>query len=302
MKRPYFSSAIIIFIGVFSLLAASPVYAAPNFFGKFMPRFNTTQRQGDNRNDKNATESPKQVRTEFREENKEKTGTKTGIFKSFLRARAAVGAGTVTAINGTTLTITNKESNIFTIQTNEKTQYRRRFWGKGSFSETQVGDTVSVVGKWTDDTHTTILATLIRNLSVQKFMGVFFGTVQSVTSSGWVMKTIGRGDQTVTISSSTKLTDRKGGVITQADIVVGHRVRVRGLWDRKAKTVTEVTAVKDFSIPVVATVSVTPTPTVFSTITPTATPVVTPTATPIPTATPTTTPIPTVTPVPTTTP
>jgi len=290
MKSYIYVLILIILTGVFLLFNAKPAYAKSNSFGNFIQRFSKDNNRQDNRNEKTASESPREVKREVRDEVREKVSTRTGFFKSFLRARAAVGAGKVTAIDGTTLTITVKEENTFTIQTNEKTQYRRRFWGKGSFSEIQVGDTVSVVGKWTDDTHTTIMATLIRNLSVQKFMGVFFGTVQSVTDTGWVMKTIGRGDQTVTITSATKLTDRKGGVITRADVLVGHRVRVRGLWDKKAKTVTEVTAVKDFSIPVVATVSVTPTPTIL------------PTATPIPTATPTATPIPTATPTPTTTP
>ncbi len=185
-----------------------------------------------------------------------------GAIKAFIRGRAAVGTGSVTAINGTTITIT-KDSKTYTVLTDTNTQFRRRFWGKSSLAEISVGDTVNVIGQWTDEGQTTIQARLVRDISIQLFNGVFFGTVQSLTSNGWVMATVARGDQTVTVSSGTKFTDRKGGTLTQSGITVGHKVRVRGLWDRKAGTISEVTAVKDFSLPVVATPTpkVTPTPT-----------------------------------------
>ena len=68
-----------------------------------------------------------------------------------------------------------------------------------------------------------------------------------------MIDTINRGSQTVTIDSITKLFDRKQSTIQQAAIVVGHKVRVHGLWNNTAKTITEVTVVKDFSLPIVPT-------------------------------------------------
>ena len=131
----------------------------------------------------------------------------------------------------------------------------------------KVGDTVNVIGLWADDAHTTINAKLVRDISIQKRFGVFVGVVKSLLPTGWVMSTVSekRGDQTVTVSGNTKFVNRKEETITQADVVAGHRVRVKGLWDRVANTVTDVTQVKDFSLPAK------PTPTV------TVTPVVTPT-------------------------
>jgi len=35
-----------------------------------------------------------------------------------------------------------------------------------------------------------------------------------------------------------------------SDIEVGHRVRVKGIWDLTNKTISEVTQIKDFSIPI----------------------------------------------------
>ncbi len=204
--------------------------------------------------------------------------TKSGKLRFF--GRAAITTGKVTAIDGATLTVSDKNGKSFIVQTDEKTQFRRRFWGKGSLAEILVGDMVNVIGLWTDDAHTMIQARLVRDISIQKFMGVFFGTVQSPTGSGWVMTTLGRGNQTVTVSSSTKFTDRKSKNISQSDIVVGHKVRVRGLWDRNAGTITEVSAVKDFSLPPFPTGTASPTPT--ETVTPTPTPSPTPTETPTP--------------------
>lgn len=189
-------------------------------------------------------------RMELSAEARGRDGSLPGLLKSKITkfGRAAIINGTLSGKNGTTLTVT-KDGKTYTVLTDDKTQLRRRFWGKATLDEMQTGDTVNVHGKWTDDAKTTIQATLVRDLSIQKRFGVFFGTVTSLTSNGWVMQTIKRGSQTVTVSPSTRFVNRRGEVINQSDIAVGHRVRVRGLWDSKANTIGEVTHVKDFSLP-----------------------------------------------------
>jgi len=242
----------VVAVGVFSFVAATPVYAGQGFFGRFF-------RNGDQQEVSVASTSPRPGRI-IHEDVRENMATHPGGLRGFLQTRGII-QGNITAINGTTLTVSTKDGKSYTVQTDDKTQFRRRFWGKGSLAEMSVGDFVNVIGKWTDDSHTTIQAILVRDLSIQKFMGVFFGTIQSLTNSGWVMTTIGRGNQTVTISSSTKLTNRKGQTISQSDIAVGHKVRVHGMWDRTANTITEATAVKDFSLPLAPSGTVAPTPT-----------------------------------------
>lgn len=186
--------------------------------------------------------------------------TAGGKIRTFLQTHASLIGASITGINGTTLTV-SQNGKTYTVLTDGNTQDRRRYWGKGSITEMQVGDTVNVYGTWTDSTNTTIQAKLVRDVSIQKYNGVFFGTVQSLTSSGWTMTTVERGNQTVTVSSTTKFKDRKGGTLAQSDIAVGHKIRVRGLWDRTSSTITEVTEVRDFSLPVKATVTPTVTPT-----------------------------------------
>jgi hypothetical protein len=165
----------------------------------------------------------------------------------YTNKRAELKNVKVTAKDATSITVDNEGVSVkVTVQTN--THFRRKFWGKSSLAEISVGDSVDIVGKWTSEAKTEIKAWVIRDLSIQKRFGVFFGTVKSFTDSGFVMTTIQRGEETVTLDSA-KLIDRTGETITKSDIQVGHRVRVRGLWNSTSFTITEVTEVKNFSLP-----------------------------------------------------
>lgn len=188
---------------------------------------------------------------ELKREIKDRVATRPAALK---RVRAAIILGTLSGKEGTTLTVT-KEGKTYTVATDSKTQFRRNFWGKSSLNEMQVGDLVNVHGRWTDEAQTTIQAVLVRDMSIQKRFGVFFGTITATSSSGWTMDTIGRGSQTVTVSSETRFVNRRGGTISQSDIAAGHRVRVKGLWNIQNDTITEVTHVKDFSLPLIPTPS-----------------------------------------------
>lgn len=156
-----------------------------------------------------------------------------------------------TQLSALTITVQDKDGKQYTVKTDTKTQLRRRFWGKiESVSELTAGDRLTVIGQWTDDTKTVVLARLIRNISIQKRTGVFIGTVQSKSDSSYVIKTVNRGTLTVSDFASAKIINRVGTGMTYGDIAVGHRIRVRGLWDMTNKTLTDVTEIKDFSLPV----------------------------------------------------
>lgn len=173
---------------------------------------------------------------------------KPNIVERLFGKRPHLANALVTAVNSSTLTVT-VNGKTYTILTDSNTRFGRKFWGKGSLSDISVNDRINVIGTWTDSSQTSIQATLVRDLSVQKRRGVFFGEVTSLTSNGFVMKTIQRGNQTITITGSTKLINRKEQTITQADIKVGDKVRVSGLWDNVANTITETTKIKDFTLP-----------------------------------------------------
>src|SRR4030042_2845251 len=185
----------------------------------------------------------------------------------FVVSKAVIVSGTVSSKFATQLVV-SKDGKDYTVLFDSHSKFRRKFWGVSSLDEIQVGDSVNIIGKWTDEAQTTIQAIQIRDISIQKRFGVFFGTVTSVTSNGFVMATISRGNQTVIVGTSTKLIDRRENPILIGDIKVGDRVRVKGLWNKTNSTISKVTAIKDFSIPV----KPSPTPTPTASPTPTATP------------------------------
>ena len=165
--------------------------------------------------------------------------------------QARIPGATVGAVGTNTLTI-SKNGKSMTVNILATTKLRRKFWGNAVLGEISVNDLVNVWGSWTDNTQSIINARLVRDVSIQRRNGVFVGTVTTLTSAGWVMETFNRGTQMATVSSTTKFSNRTGKLITQADVAVGNMVRVRGMWDNKLNTITEITAVKDYSIPVKA--------------------------------------------------
>lgn len=220
-----------------------PVYAAP-------------LRQNIQREGSSQAQINKEIREKVKEQSQgllENIKNKIKLFKFGARI-----TGTISAIGQSDITVHSKDGNIqvFILST---TQLRRRFWGKAELNEFSVGDDVNVIGKWKDNTKTQIEARMIRDVSIQKRYGVFFGDVTSKTDSSFVMKTVNRGDQTVKVSSSTQYTNRREQSMQYGDIVVGHRVRVKGLWDSKLNQIMEVTKVKDFSLPQQVKLSPTPT-------------------------------------------
>jgi|SRR5579859_3632787 len=167
------------------------------------------------------------------------------------RALLAYFRGSVSAISGTTLTVTAGTKSVSVDASNAK--FVRRFNGASSVSELSVGDMVAVRGTWTDSTKSAVTATWVKDVSIQKRHDVFYGTVGSVTSTGFVLNTVKRGAQTVTPGTDTKFTGRKKAAMSLSDIQVGDKVTVRGLWDRTSNTITELDYVRDASFPVLPT-------------------------------------------------
>ena len=191
------------------------------------------------------TEERKEMRQEIKE-----AASKARIIAKIKGTKAAVLGGKIESLNAPNFTV-SKDGNTYTVNTDSKTVFRRKYWGKSAFNELQIGDTVNIHGKYAAEDKTTIQAVLIRDLSIQKRYGVFFGTVESVSQNTLILNTASSGKQTVTVSSSSRLINRKEQRIKLSDIGVGHLIRVKGLWNNTSNTITEVREVKDFSIPVV---------------------------------------------------
>lgn len=209
---------------------------------------------------------PAQVRKELREEIKDDkkelrtdikalkmVGKRLTLEKAVLTAKAS---DTVP----TTLTVL-KDGKSYTINIGTTTVLRRRFGGKGALGEMAINDTLSIVGKWVDEAQTTIDAKLVRDESIQKRLAVFVGKVKSVNGSTIVLESVARGAQTVTVSAGTKYVARNQVALTLTDIKEGHLIRVKGLWNRQLNSVTEVSHIKDYSLPTIKPTKAAPTPT-----------------------------------------
>jgi hypothetical protein len=238
------------------------------------------------------TSTRKMEMNNFLELVREKIASKVGEFGKIARKRAFINKAKITVKGDSSLSV-EKDGKTYTVNVDSNTKIRRRFYGDAAFSDLLVGHEVDIVGKWTDDTKTTILASLIRDISIQKRHGVFIGIVQAISGNDITIKTVNRGIQKATVTSSTVYVNRMQQKINLSDIAVGHRIRVKGMWDNTFNTITDVTHVKDFTLPLRPNITPKPTekdddnhpnvtPTVTSTPAPTASPTPAPTATPTP--------------------
>jgi hypothetical protein len=215
---------------------------------------------------------PWQVRKEVRKEVQEELGQLTGTpsagpFRQTLQKTrqelkeklqailpAQIKQAELKSISGTTAPadlVVARDSENITVKVSDQTRLLRRFGAKSELSEFSVGDLLNIHGKWTDDTKTTIEARLIRNISIQKRRGTFWGTIKSIDSGAktLVLGSVNRGDQSVYPDGNTKIINRRQETISFGDLQVGHRVRVSGLWDSKLSKITEVVNIKDWSLP-----------------------------------------------------
>ena len=198
-----------------------------------------------------------EIRNQMLQEAKDKNASREALIRRVLRSReqAVIAAATLAGKDGATLTVT-KEGKTYTVITDGKTKFRRKFWGKGELAEMTVGDSLNLIGKWTNEEKSSLYAILVRDTSLQKRNGVFIGTVESVSGNNLVIQTINRDKQTATVTDATKYLNRKEQKITLSAVKSGHRIRVRGLWNNQNNTITEVKEIKDFSLPE----KITPTP------------------------------------------
>ena len=158
--------------------------------------------------------------------------------------------GKITEIGGNYIRVSdNEDGKTYQVNITEKTQLRRHFGGKSSLSEFSLGDEVNVIGRYTDKTKSIIEAVLIRNKSIQKQWGVFFSKVLSKEGNVLTVKTINRGELKVCWTDDTKIINRREESISLNNIEVGHRVRVKGVWDRDLREIREADEIKDFSLP-----------------------------------------------------
>lgn len=246
MKKVYFNLIILFaFLTVFT-----PVSLAENdnFGNEIRNTIRETVEEG-----KEASLSPKQIREEVRENVQEQVQEKNegllnkvkNTVKKNLRFNARI-TGEITLIGTNSMTVTGNDGKTYTVNITENTRLTKRFGGESELSEFSIGNQVNVFGKFTDEGQLAIEARLIRNLSIQKRWGAFFGTVTSVGTDSFVIKTIQRGDLTISYNSETEFLNHNKEIVTSDDIQTGLRVRVKGIWDKSSNEILKTEEVRIF--------------------------------------------------------
>lgn len=166
---------------------------------------------------------------------------------------AGVNQAEITSISGITLPTEIeiiKDSKTVTLRISEKTVILRKFGGKSNLSELHVGDIVSARGVWEDSERTILDTRVLRDISIQKRHGTFWGKIKSLDSAAqtFILKTGKRGEQKVFVEPETKIVSRNQLPLNFSDLVAGHRVRVTGLWDSNLRQIDETKVIKDWSI------------------------------------------------------
>lgn len=119
----------------------------------------------------------------------------------------------------------------YTVDVTSKTTIVRKYNGSTDLGEFLVGDTIEVRGTLSNDVANTILATKIKNLSIQRIGGTFKGKVLSrnCDDNYFTFKPDSRDEQKVYFTSGTKFI-RGGEKIGCASLQANERAKVIGVW------------------------------------------------------------------------
>lgn len=196
-----------------------------------------------------------EIKNKIKEENRElldKTKNQKREKPKNLNSEVRI-EGKIVSMSYNLINIEDSNGKNYKVNITEKTQLRRKFWGSADLKEFTVGNQVKVIGRFINEDKYEIEAVLIRNLSIQRRWGVFFGEVQTLSENYLIIKTTNRGNLTVYFDNETKLKNRKEEEIKWREIQTGHKIRVKGVWDKDLSKIRSVEEIKDFSIPVVLT-------------------------------------------------
>jgi hypothetical protein len=123
----------------------------------------------------------------------------------------------------------------------------------------QPGDQLSIIGRYTDETRTTVQSHLVRDLSIEIRTGTFLGQVVSLGDNQLTINIPRYEGVTATISPDTAITNRIREPVSLTDIQAQDRIYVRGLFNSQDNSLTQVTEIRDLSRPPLFTFT-TPTP------------------------------------------
>lgn len=148
-----------------------------------------------------------------------------------------VAVGTVTAVSGTTLTLTGQGGTVYTVAAVDA-----KIWKEGeasAISSIVVGDQIIIFGSINGSaiTATKILDGFGKNIA-DKTKGVFFGVVTAINGTNFTLQTQGKNPKTLTVNASTAVVTKNGETVTIGSLLVNDMVKVKGALDAAGTTIT----------------------------------------------------------------
>ncbi len=136
-------------------------------------------------------------------------------------------SGTVTAVSGSTITIQTKDNKTLTVQA-ATAKIIRIPRTEISVSNIAVGDMVHVTGT---KSNSTINASVVYDLSSNLKPAKAKGTVTSIDGNTMTVQTKDNKTATVNVTADTQVVTSNNQTGTTADVQVGSKVKLFGLWD-----------------------------------------------------------------------
>ena len=158
-------------------------------------------------------------------------GKALGRIKERKQEHRHVISGKVTAATATNITVIAKNGTVYTVTVTGDTKIEKAFGVSIPFADIKVNDNVWVKGLVTNNV---IAARSIFVTPVNTHPARAKGEVKAVSGNTVTVQTNNHGvvsDVTVKTDANTQVTKADGTLGATADVTVGSKVKVKGLWD-----------------------------------------------------------------------
>jgi hypothetical protein len=156
-------------------------------------------------------------------------------------------AGNGIQLKNAVITTVDTENKIITAEKNGMTHtvdassatFRRKYGAKCDIYELTMGDYIWVWGRMSEGN--TIIAKKVKDYSIQKWRGLFIGTIIAIDSGSYTddqgrnyqqftIESRHRGEQTIRVYETTRIQYRKESK-TFSDLAVGQEIIAKGTWN-----------------------------------------------------------------------
>lgn len=145
--------------------------------------------------------------------------------------------------------VVSKDKNTYTINVTPNTKILTKYGSISDLIEYSTGHKLNIWGTTNEASKSAITAKVIKNNSIQKRIGIFYGLVDSISGRTFTFSSKIYGQNQITIDASTKIVNNDNTPITASDIHENDRIKIIGSIDQSVNKITAAKAIKNFSQP-----------------------------------------------------